>query len=286
MIAVTGGTGFVGRHLIARLLREGERVRAFARHPADLDGAEVIACDVTDEAPLAAAIRECSALIHLVGIIEETGEQTFDRVHVEGTRSVVGACRSAGVSRLLYVSALGARPDARSHYHCSKWQAEECVRESRLAATIFRPSVIFGRGGGFVRQLREFIRTARILPIVGSGTGLIQPIWVEDVVSCLVVALRRQETVSETFELGGPAAYGFEQLLDLVAEGEGLDLPKVHLPVSLAKLAVAVFSRLTPRFPITPDQLTMLIEDNVCDIAKMRETFGIEPADLQDHLSD
>ncbi|MBN1460576.1 MAG: complex I NDUFA9 subunit family protein [Armatimonadetes bacterium] len=286
MIAVTGGTGFLGRHLIARLLSEQKRVRVLARHPAEIEGAEFAACDITDRAALLEVIGDCRALIHLVGIIEESGKQTFQRVHVEGTRNVVAACQTSGVNRLLHVSALGTRPKARSRYHRSKWQAEEIVRESNLDATIVRPSAIFGRGDHFVKRLRDFVRSTPVLPVIGDGTSLIQPIWVEDVVSCLVVALRRQETIGETYELGGPEAYGFEQLLDLVAEGEGLDPPKVHLPSSLARPAASVLSRLTSRFPITPDQLTMLMEDNVCDIAEMRQTFGITPAYLRDHLSD
>jgi NADH dehydrogenase len=287
VIAVTGGTGFVGRHLIARLLQEQEQVRALARHPSEVGGAEVIACDVNDEASLSPAIRDCEALIHLVGIIEETGQQTFHRVHVEGTRNVIDACHTSGVSRVLHVSALGARPDARSRYHRSKWQAEQIVVESDLDTTVLRPSVIFGRGGQFVRRLRKFVQSAPVLPIIGDGTSLTQPIWVEDVVSCLVAALRQPETAGRTYELGGPEAYGFEQLLDLVAEREGLvDPPKVHLPVSLVRPTAAVLSRLTSRFPITPDQLAMLTEDNVCDIAEMQRTFGIAPAYLRDHLSD
>jgi uncharacterized protein YbjT (DUF2867 family) len=286
MIAVTGGTGFVGRHLIARLLVQGEQVRTLARHPAGIEGAEVLQGDVTDPTSLAAVFDGCDSAIHLVGVIQEVGDQTFRAVHVEGTRNVITACEAARATRLLSLSALGSRPDARSQYHRSKWEAEKIVNESALDTTIFRPSVMYGHGGGFLPRLRQLVQNFPVLPIMGDGTSLTQPIWVEDVVSCLLGALRQQETVGKTYELGGPETYGFEQLLDLIAEDEGLDPPRIHLPVSLVQPVVSALSRVTRRFPITPDQLTMLLEDNVCDISEMRRAFGVEPASLQEHLAD
>ena len=286
MILITGGTGFVGRHLIARLHQQGEQVRALARSPHDVSGAELVQADITDTAAVGHAARGCQAVIHLVGILRERRGTSFRRVHVEGTRSVIEACREAEVPRLLHMSALGARPNARSRYHGTKWRAEELVRESGLQTTIFRPSVIFGDGGSFLPQIRSLVRRAPIVPIPGGGMSLIQPIWVEDVMSCFVGALERPETVGRTYELGGPETYGFEQLIDLVAESEGVELVKLHLPIPLLRPAVAVLSRVIPRFPLTSDQLTMLLEDNACDITEMRETFGVEPRSVRDHLAE
>jgi uncharacterized protein YbjT (DUF2867 family) len=286
MILITGGTGFVGRHLIARLHQQGEQVRALARSPQDVPGAEPVQADITDTAAIGEAARGCQAVIHLVGILRERRGAGFRRVHVEGTRSAIEACREAEVPRLLHMSALGTRPNARSRYHGTKWRAEELVRESGLQTTIFRPSVIFGDGGSFLPQIRSLVRRAPIVPIPGGGMSLIQPIWVEDVVSCFMGALGRPETVGRTYELGGPETYGFEQLIDLVAESEGVELVKLHLPIPLLRPAVAVLSRVIPRFPLTSDQLTMLLEDNVCDIAEMRETFGVEPRSVRDHLAE
>jgi NADH dehydrogenase len=126
--------------------------------------------------------------------------------------------------------------------------------------------------------------TPPVIPIIGDGMSLLQPIWVEDVVSCFLGALRRDDTAGHSYELGGPETYGFEQLVDLVAEAEGVEKLKVHLPVWLMRVAVGIGSRLTARFPLTPDELTMLLEDNCCDISEMRQMFGIAPASLRDHL--
>lgn len=286
MIGVTGGTGFVGRHIVARLEETGQDVRVLARRLQDLPGAEVIEGDITDPTAVARAVTGCSAVIHLVGIIREVGPSTFKRVHVQATRNVVEACREHGVRRLLYMSALGTRENARSRYHRSKWRSEELVRESGLEATIFRPSVIFGKGSALVLQLRDLVARWPMVPVIGDGMSLTQPVWVEDVASCFVGALDSGDTVGQTYELGGPETLGFEQLLDLVAESEGLETSKVHLPIWLLKPATAVLSRLSSRFPLTADQLAMLTEDNVCDIEPMRQTFGVEPARLGEHLCD
>jgi uncharacterized protein YbjT (DUF2867 family) len=286
MILVTGGTGFVGGHLVARLVAAGEEVRVLARTSIYLPGVELVAGDVKDLSAVVGAARGCAAVIHLVGIIREGKGARFKEVHVGGTRTVIRACQEAGVHRLLHMSALGARPDARSRYHRTKWQAEELVRASGLAATIFRPSVMFGSGNSFLPKLRDLLHRGPIIPIIGDGMSLLQPIWVEDVVSCFLAALRQSDTVAHAYELGGPDTFGFEELVDLLAEAEQITKPKLHLPAPLMRPLVATMSRLLPSFPITSDQLTMLLEDNICDITEMREAFHVDPARLQDHLAD
>lgn len=255
-----------------------------ARGRSEAPGAEVVQADIADTTAVAEAARDCRAVIHLVGIIRERRGASFRRVHVEGTRSVIDGCREAAVPRLLYMSALGARPDARSRYHRTKWQAEDLIRESGLQTTVFRPSVIFGAGGSFLPQIRNLVQRAPMVPIPGSGMNLIQPVWVEDVVSCFVGALDSAGTVGRSYALGGPETYGFEQLVDVIAEADGVEVVKVHLPIALLRPAVAVLSRIIPGFPLTSDQLAMLLEDSACDITEMRETFGVEPAPLQEHV--
>jgi len=286
MILITGGAGFVGRHLVTRLLGQGEEVRVLARGGAEAGDANVVQGDIRDLSALVSAARGCRAVIHLVGIIREGAGASFQQVHVGGTRTVVQACHEAQVHRLLHMSALGARPGASSRYHRTKWEAEELVRASGLGATIFRPSVMFGAGNSFLAQVRALLHRGPVIPIIGDGTSLVQPIWVEDVVSCFVGALADPDTVGHAYELGGPETFGFQQLLELLAEAEGVDKPKLHLPVWLMRPAVSVLSRLLSRFPLTSDQLTMLMEDNICDITGMRETFGLEPAPIREQLPD
>jgi len=286
MILITGGTGFVGRHIVARLVRHGEPVRVLARSAAGVPGVEMVLGDVTDLDSVLAAAKGCSAVIHLVGIIRETPGVTFRAVHVEGTLTVVEACQRAGIARLLHMSALGSRPDARSHYHQTKWEAEELVRASGLRATIFRPSVMFGVGNGFLPEMRGLLHRGPVIPIIGSGKALLQPIWVEDTASGFVGALSRPETAGQAYDLGGPERMTFEELVDILADAEGIRKPKLHLPVTVMRVAARIGTGISQRFPLTPDQLVMLLEDNVCDIRPMRETFGIEPAPLREHLGE
>ncbi len=287
MLLLTGGTGFIGQHLAARLLSLGRPVRVLARHGADLPGVEVQAGDVTDLDSVTAAARGCEAIIHLVGIRRETPGQTFVGVHVRGTRNVLAAGRAAGVSRLLHMSALGARPNGASEYHRTKWAAEELVRASGLAATIFRPSLLFNGGAGFFAVLRGLVTLPLpFVPVVGAGDSLFQPIWVEDVITCFVRALDLPETIGQTYDLGGPESYRFRDLVDLVAAAEGVRKPQLHLPVPLLHSAAATLGRLLPRFPVTTEELAMLQEDNVCDIGPMTRAFGITPVSLREHLGE
>jgi len=286
MILVTGGTGFFGSHLVPRLVTAGEQVRVLARQAAPMPGVEVVAGDVRDLSAVVRAARGCRAVIHLVGIIREQKGANYHSLHVGGTRIIIRACGEAGVHRLLHMSALGARPRARSRYHKTKWQAEELVRSSALAATIFRPSIMFGAGNSFFPQLRQILRYGPVIPIIGRGVTALQPVWAEDVVSCFLAALDNPATEGHTYQLGGPEVFGFEQLVDLLADAEEVNKPKLHLPPLLVRPAVSLLSHLLPNFPITGDQLTMLLEDNICDIAEMREVFSIQPARLADHLND
>jgi uncharacterized protein YbjT (DUF2867 family) len=285
MILVTGGTGFVGRHLVARLVESGQQVRVLARTKIEIPGTQSFTGDVRDLSAVVAAARDCQAVVHLVGIIRESRGASFAQTHIAGTRTVIRACQEAGVGRLLHISALGARPDPPSRYQRTKWEAEELVRASGLAATIFRPSVLFGTGGSFLPELRKLLHSGPVIPIVGDGMALLQPVWVEDVVSCLMGALAQPDTPGQAYELGGPEVFGFAELVDLLAQQEGISKPKLHLPVLLMRPLAAVLGRFSA-FPLTADQLAMLLEDNVCDISAMRETFGLEPAPLRNHLGD
>ena len=286
MILVTGGTGFFGSHLVPRLVSAGEQVRVLARQAATSPGVEMVQGDVRDLSAAVGAARGCRAVIHLVGIIREHQGASFHSLHVGGARNIIRACAEAGVHSLLHMSALGARPRARSRYHRTKWQAEQLVRSSDLVYTIFRPSVMFGAGNGFFPQLRQILRYGPVIPIIGGGTNLLQPVWVEDVATCFLAALDKPATEAHAYQLGGPEVFGFEQLVDILADAEGVKKPKLHLPSLLMRPAVSLLTHLLPNFPITSDQLTMLLEDNICDIAEMRETFGVAPARLEDHLHD
>jgi len=290
MILVTGGTGFVGAHLARRLVREGRQVRLLVRDPgrvaADLRGqVETAPGDVRDAGSVCAAAQGADTVIHLVGIICESRGAGFEMMHVQATEHVLAACRDAGVRRYLHMSALGTRPNAASRYHRTKWQAEELVRASGLDWTIFRPSVIVGRGQDFTHQLLEVMGHAPVIPIIGSGQARLQPIGIDDVTACFRRALDQPQTIRQTYELGGPKTFTLEEIMDLLARYASLRKSTVYIPVALLRPAAWVIERLFRNPALTLDQLTMLQEDNICDIGAMKQAFGIEPESFQDLLT-
>ncbi|HEY6007492.1 MAG TPA: complex I NDUFA9 subunit family protein [Geobacteraceae bacterium] len=280
LIFISGATGFIGGHLRRTLLARGHRLRLLAHRTAEAPtaGVETVNGDVTRKESYAAMVRGCDAVINLVGIIREFPGKgvTFERLHVEATGAMVAAAREAGVGRYLQMSALGTRPDATSRYHRSKYRAEEQVRASGLDWTILRPSIVFGPRDGFVNILAGQIRSLPAVPVIGDGAYRIQPISADDVARCFADALELPGTVAQTFELCGPDRLTYNNMLDTIGRvlGKGRVI-KLHSPLGLMKLIVPVFQTL-PFFPITMDQLTMLVEENVCD-GRWRETFRFEP---------
>jgi uncharacterized protein YbjT (DUF2867 family) len=279
-IFMAGGTGFVGGHLQRELLRQGHALRLLVhRRNADITGdVEQVEGDVTRPESFERAVAGCQAVINLVGIIREYPGRgiTFERLHVQATANMLAAARQHGVKRYLQMSALGTRPAAVSDYHRTKFRAEELVRSSGLEWTILRPSLIFGPGDAFVNMLAAQMRTAPVLPVIGDGTYRLQPIHADDVARCFALALELPETVGRSFELCGNERLSYLELLDAVADAMGASAPfKPRLPLGLMKLLVPLLQRL-PQFPITMDQLQMLMEENICD-GSWKLAFGFEP---------
>jgi NADH dehydrogenase len=280
LIFVSGATGFVGGHLRRALLARGHRLRLLVHRQREglEQGVETVSGDVSRGESYAAMVRGCDAVVNLVGIIREfTGRgMSFERLHVEATRAMVAAAREAGVSRYLQMSALGTRPGATSRYHQSKYRAEEEVRASGLDWTILRPSIVFGPQDAFVNVLAGQIRNLPAVPVIGDGAYRLQPISAADVARCFADALELPATVGQTFELCGPDRLSYNDMLDAIGRVLGKTrVTKLHAPLGVMRLVVPLFQAL-PFFPLTMDQLTMLVEENICD-GHWRETFRFEP---------
>ena len=296
-VALTGASGFVGRHVLAHLLETGHRVRALVRDPARLKvgdaGLETVKGTLFDSPALADLVCGVDAVIHLVGIIQEVPRkrQTFERVHHEGTRNLLGAARHANVSRWVHMSALGARPDADSDYHRTKWDAEQAVRDSGLTYTIFRPSIIHGHDGEFMQMVKQFAckRLGGVLPwmpyfgvgLLGKGgAGRLQPVHVEDVSRCFVTALTNPKAENQTYPMGGPDVYAWPQLFETCKRhmpGARAGNRPRSVPVWYAKLIAG-----KPGVPFNRDQVIMSQEDSVCQIAKVQTDFQIELAPFEE----
>jgi uncharacterized protein YbjT (DUF2867 family) len=285
-IFVTGATGFVGRAVVPALRARGYAVRCLVRRGSELDlrgmeAIERVEGDVLSPDTLERDMAGCDTVVHLVGIIREEPAtlSTFERIHTQGTLNVLEAAATTGVRRYVHMSALGTRPGARSRYHRSKWAAEEAVRASPIPWTIFRPSIIYGRGDQFVNLFASMLRYP-VVPVIGSGQQRLQPVPVQHVAEGFARAVELGTTVKHTYDVGGPEAVTMVQLLDRIGAALGrARVRKVHVPIGLVRPAATLLHRL-PGFPLTPDQLLMLEEDNVCDPQPFYSTFGLTPIPL------
>lgn len=293
-VLVTGGTGFVGREIVRQLRVSGHRIHLLVRNPqspgshevALQHGAKLRPGNVLDPDSLQAAFAGVDAVIHLVGIISELGDQNFENVHVRGTRNVVFASQDAKVAHFLHMSALGASRGARSRYHQTKWEAEELVRRSGLGWSIFRPSIIYGSGDGFVSILARLIRYSPLVPILGGGQTKFQPVLVKSVGTAFVKALGETRAIGETYDLCGPETFTLDELVDEILSIQRTFRFKVHIPsgaaVFLAAFLELLFANVLRQAPpLNRDQLLMLKEDSVGNGQPANLLFGLKPVSFR-----
>ncbi|HEY5365036.1 MAG TPA: complex I NDUFA9 subunit family protein [Casimicrobiaceae bacterium] len=283
-IVVAGGSGFVGREIVARLCAKGHRVvvptrrREAARRLILLPTVDVLECDITDSATLSRTLRGADAMVNLVGVLNESGRNTFSRLHVDFTRDAVAACAAQHVGRYVQMSAINADAAGPSAYLRSKGEGEAIVAASPLAWTIFRPNVIFGRDDSL---LNKFAMLGRRLPALalGGADAQLQPVWVEDVAECFQTALANDASIGQRYELCGPTRYTLRALVKWTLETAELSRPVIALPGPLARLAASVLQRL-PGQLLTRDNLASLGVPAVCR-APFPPLFGVEPASIE-----
>jgi NADH dehydrogenase len=271
-VLVIGGAGFVGRHVVSRLVERGVRVtvpvrrRARARHLILLPTIDVVEADVHDDAVLSRLTRDQDAVINLVGILQGSRGSPygpeFAQAHVELPRRVVAACVEAQVRRYLHMSALGANSHGPSMYQRSKGDGEALVRASRLDWTIFQPSVVFGPEDKFLNMFAQLARFFPVLPVGGTSVRF-QPIWVGDVADAFCNALGTRETIGSVYELAGPRIYTLRELVEFAARASGHPRPVINMPGALARLQ-AMLMELAPGEPLmSRDNLDSMKIDNI-----------------------
>ncbi len=294
MFFIAGGTGFIGRHLIASLEKSGQRARCLVRASGKAgvcrkEGFESVAGDITEKESLQGALDGCDVLVHLVGIIEEKGPMTFVKVHVEGTRNLIDEAKAAGVQHLFYQSALGASVSSGARYFETKAEAEDIVKASGIPYTIFRPSLVIGEGDGFTEKLKELIDMGPFVPIPGDGNVKFQPMAIEDWVKCFMAVFsgprQSAQLLSRIYELGGPEHLTYNEIVAQLMETMGINKPVMHIPLDLMKISLpfSALSRgvgllLGKKIPsVTREQLDLLRTDNICARDGVERTFGFTP---------
>jgi NADH dehydrogenase len=297
-IFLTGASGFVGQAIVQQLLSRNHTVRALIHRtslPITHPNLHLIVGDLFDNKFLLWALHHCDAIIHLIGIIREKPSHgiTYQRLHEQSASTLVHAAKLANVQRFIHMSALGARPNAASLYHRSKYNAEQSLRQSQLKWTIFRPSIIHGPNGEFMQQVARWARKSAppflFMPYFGAGlfgqkgAGLLQPIFVDDVARAFVDAIDNENSIGEIYPLAGPDRFTWPQFYRIVSNAI-VGHPRLTAP-NPAWFA-SFLTHITPAaiLPFNRDQIQMSQEDNIADIAPFISHFGWTPTPFQSSL--
>ena len=283
---VLGASGFVGRSVCAQLASRGIAIRALTRDSLKarplqvIPSLEIFAGSPHDDEALGRALDGVGAAVNLVGILHESRREPFEKVHVELPRRLARACRTAGVARLVHMSALNAGRDGPSRYLRSRGQGEDALREAGagLAVTIFRPSVIFGQDDRFLNLFAGLVKLLPLVPLAGAKTRF-QPVWVEDVAKAVAACVDDSRSVGQAYDLCGPGIYTLEEILQFVARV--LDRQRLVVPLPhWAALAQAFVLERLPGPVITRDNLASMQVDSVCG-CPFPEVFGFAPAAME-----
>jgi NADH dehydrogenase len=289
-IAVLGGSGFIGRYVVKRLAGRGEVVTVggrraseagFLKLKGEVGQVGLVNIAIDDEEVLPVLLQGKDALINCVGILQERGRQSFDRVHHTAPARLARQAREAGVARLIHISAIGADPRSGSTYARSKAAGEQAVKDAFPTATILRPSIVFGPEDDFFNRFAAMAVVLPVLPLIGGGETRFQPVYVGDVADAVIRALDDPAAAGRTYELGGPKVYTFRALMELMLAEIKRRRVFIDLPFGLAALQARVMSIL-PNPPLTPDQVEMLKRDNVVSSGALTlATLGVEPTAVE-----
>lgn len=288
-VAVLGGSGFIGTYLTLELLKAGYYVHLLS-HKVNPDFVSVRGRVTTtpgaieDETSLERCLAGCHVVYHLVGIIAETRNKTFQQTVADGTAKVVAAAQKCGVRKIIYLSALGTKGNSVSRYFRTKWEAEQHIIHSGLGYTIFRPSIVYGIEDKFINKLADMIRRLPVVPIIGDGHYRLQPVYVEELCAVMAAAAFKDATDGRVYDIVGPEPLTYLETLDILMRITGKRRPVVHIPVSWAKGAAWFLEKIIKPAPLTRDMITMMLTGSEGDGSLAEKTFGVKFSSMETQL--
>lgn len=288
-VTVFGGTGFLGRNVVYRLLKKGYQVRVAVRNPRpdlfrkSVNVVEQVRGDVRDKQSVSDAIKGADGVVNAVGLYVERQAATFNAVHIEGARHIAEQTVASG-AKLVHISGIGADPESPSAYIRARAGGKQRVREAAPDAVILNPSVLFGRNDAFLRTLSGLIRFLPVIPLFGDGNTRLQPVYVKDVAKAVEHVFSDPEVARNTYDLGGPGIYTYKGVLEVVAKHMKRKRVLLPVPFMIWDIQAAIVSAL-PNPPITRDQITLMRRDNLVEPdAATFSNLRIEPRALEDLL--
>ncbi len=294
-VTVFGGSGFLGRAIVARLLAEGITVRLAARHPDDAaidrrpdrgGDLQPVYADLRDETSVALALEGAEAVVNAVGLYVEKGAETFEAVHEHGAQTVAQQAATLGVDRLVHVSGIGADLQSESRYVRARAQGERLVTDAFARATILRPSVLFGPEDSFLNALAGIASRTPVLPLFGRGDTRLQPVYLGDVAEAALRGLTHPEAPGKTYELRGPDIYSYRALIELVLERTRRRRLLLPVPFSVWRM-LAILASILPAPPLTGAQVALMRQDNLVAAGALSlHDLGIEATALEEVLPD
>jgi uncharacterized protein YbjT (DUF2867 family) len=294
MILITGATGYIGQHLVTRLITQGVRPRCLVRDmkkasslfPADK--VELVQGATTAPATLAVAVQGIDTIVHAAFMTadkKESAQDRYEETNVHGTSNVIDAAKQAGVKRIIEISGLGTKPDKPGSYMQGRYLAEEMLIKSGLHWTIIRPSVLFGKNAPFIKGLTDLLRTSPVVPLIGGGKTLFQPILVDDVVSVIIKVLDEPErTRNKIYTIGGPEYYSFAHLFDELLHVTHQHKPRVYAPTPFVAIGAVVMEAMLPKPPLTKAAMALFSFDNTTDPDSVEREFGFRPQSFHAYL--
>lgn len=292
IVTVIGGTGFLGSYIAKNLAATGARIKIISRNAQSYPPALKVAgyvgqvsyvnCDVHDEKQLAKHLRGSDFIVNCIGVLYSKGGQSFEKLHAEFPKKLAQVAGACGCKRLVHISSLGVDKIHGSQYAITKLKGEKAIKESGIGYTIIRPSVMFGPEDNFINMFARFAELLPMLPLIGGGQNKLQPVYVDDVAQAVVKVLTSHYKSSENtvLEVGGPKAYTFEQVLDLLMACKKIHRIKLKIPYFYAKMN-AFFLEMMPKPLLTRDQIELLKYDNVVLGDNAFDTLEIKPKALE-----
>jgi NADH dehydrogenase len=290
-IIIAGGTGFVGSNIANTLINNGHKVILLLRSDKKYRNSTPSKFNVISKDPsgsLDDVQVTADIIINCIGIIREFPRKgiTFEKTHVEVVRNLLELAGNNGIKRFLQISALGVVTDGTTGYQRTKLKAEHLIINSGLNYTIFKPSIIIGPGNSFVPTFTNILKKSNIMPVIGNGNYMLQPVHIDDLVSCIANSIDDERTFNRSFEIGGPEKLTFNEIVKIIGVSCGRQNPVLfHIPVIFAKMKAFVWDRFA-WFPFTREQIKMLLVDNVTDDDSCFKFYGIEPKRFMDSLGD